>query len=383
MKKVIFLLLITSILFACSPQTNDEQAQVKVSLQSTLDALREEHHIPGAVLLVKTPEFEDVFVSGMTAFEDGNPITPDTMFGIGSITKTIVSALVLKLEAERKLSIHDPIGKYFPQYPRWGKITIEQLLNMTSGIFNYMNDKTYQDDLNAHFKQNWNTEQMIGLAYKHTDDFKPGSSWNYTNTAYLLLGEIIAQVSKQSVSDTLNKTFFKPYEMQHAYFGVNGYPSAVFNKMAKGYYNGVKMNSTLLTNLGSANGGMVMSANDLYTWLDHLFIKKDMLPENQLNEMLQPGPHSLGKLRPATAQFGLGLGIYQDSEFGEMLSFAGVTPVGTAMYVWLPEKNTLIIAMLGLDRHGDEDYDMLFIDKPFIRNVLIHSLPLQSHAYHQ
>jgi D-alanyl-D-alanine carboxypeptidase len=357
-------------LFACSPQTNEEQAKVKVSLQSALDSLGEEHHIPGAVLLVKTPGFEDVLVSGTTEFEDGKPITSDTMFGIGSITKTIISSLVLKLEAEGKLSIHDPIGQYFPQYPRWGKITIEQLLNMTSGIYNYMNDKTYQDDLNANFKQNWNTEQMIGLAYQHADDFNPGSSWNYTNTAYLLLGEIIAQVSKESVSDTLNQAFFKPYEMQHAYFAVNGYPSSVFNKMAKGYYNGVKMNSTLLTNLGSANGGMVMSANDLSTWLDHLFIKQDMLPQTQLHEMLQPAPHSLGKLRPATAQFGLGLGIYQDPEFGEMFSFAGVTPVSTAMYVWLPKNETLIIAMLGLDRHGDKDYDMLFIDKPFIKNVL-------------
>lgn len=371
MRKAIFAIMISSILFACTPQTNEEQAHAKVSLQNTLDSLREQHHIPGAVLLVKTPGFEDVFTSGMTAFEGGKPVTPDTLFGIGSITKTIVSAMVLKLEAEGKLSIHDPIGQYLPQYPRWGKITIEQLLNMTSGIFNYMNDKTYQDDLNAHFKQDWNTDQLIDLAYQHTDDFKPGSNWSYTNTAYLLLGEIISHVTKHSVSDTLNEAFFKPYKMRHAFFGVNGYPPAVFNQMAQGYYNGVRMNNMLLTNLGPATGGMVMSANDLSMWLDHLFIKKDLLPEKQLSEMLEATPHSLGKLRPPTAQWGLGVGVVRDPEFGKMISYAGVTPAGTAMYLWLPEKQILIIALVSLDRHGDKDYDILFLDKPFVRNILM------------
>lgn len=370
MRRTIILILITSILFACNPQTNEQHAKAKVSLQNTLDSLREKHHLPGAVLLVKTPDLHNVFTSGMTDFEGGETITPDTLFGIGSITKTIISAMILKLEAEGKLSIHDSIGSYFPQYPRWKNVTIEQLLNMTSGIFNYMNDKTYQNDLNANFQKNWNTDELIDLAYQHPDNFDAGTHWSYTNTGYLLLGKIITQVKKQAISDVLYTEFFAPLKMQHSFFGINGYAPAVFDQMAMGYYNGVKMNDSLLTNLGPATGGMVMSANDLSTWLDHLFIKKDLLPEKQLNEMLVSSPYSLGKLRPPTAQFALGVGVVQDPEFGEMISYTGVTPVGTSMYLWLPENQILIIAMVSLNRQGDKDYDMLFLDRPFIRNVL-------------
>jgi hypothetical protein len=113
-----------------------------------------------------------------------------------------------------------------------------------------------------------------------------------------------------------------------------------------------------------------MSANDLKIWFEHLFIQKDLLPKKQLNEMLTPAPKSLGKMRPPSAQFAMGVGVFDDAEMGNMISFTGVTPTGTAMYLWIPEKQTLIIAMATLDRHGDKDYDILFLDKPFVKDIL-------------
>lgn len=365
-----FLIILMSItLFSCSPKTNEDK-RLSESLQKSLDTLREEYHIPGAVLLVKTPDFEGVFTTGQTAFERGKPITSNTLFSIGSITKTFISTLILKLESEDKLSIHDPLSKYLPQYSRWENITIEQLLDMTSGINNYTNDDKFKNDLEQHFKQDWNSDLLIDMAYQYPDDFKPGTNWNYTNTAYLLLGKIIEKVTNESVSDALNDHFFKPLNMQHAFFGINGYPPSVFNQIALGYYNGVIMSPTLLTNLGPASGGMVMSANDLAIWLEHLFIKKDLLPEKQFNEMLTPATKSLGKMRPTSAQFAKGLGVFDDEEMGKMYSFTGVTPTGTAMYLWIPKKQTLMIAMATLDRHGDKDYDIFFLDKPFVKNIL-------------
>ncbi len=162
------------------------------------------------------------------------------------------------------------------------------------------------------------------------------------------MGKIIEHVTQQPVSKTY----------------------AASDRLAQGYYNGVLMKSSLLKNIGFASGGMAMSARDLATFLEHLFIQKDLLPEKQLSEMITGVPSSLGKMRPPNAQFALGLGVLNDGELGEIFSYTGVIPTGTAMYLWIPEKQTLIIAFASLDRYGDKDYDILFLDKPFVKNVL-------------
>lgn len=74
---------------------------------------------------------------GTTEYGGGRPVTPDSLFQIGSNTKAFTSAILLRLEADKVLSIDDTVGKWLPQYPAWKKVTIRRLLDMTSGIPNY------------------------------------------------------------------------------------------------------------------------------------------------------------------------------------------------------------------------------------------------------
>jgi len=118
----------------------------------------------------------------------------NSVFQIGSVTKQFTAVVILKLEKERKLSVKDKLSKYFPEYRYADKITIENLLNHVSGVYNYTN--------NGDFMQNHVTENLSQAAFWNMIkdkplDFVPGSKFNYSNSGYSILGYIIEKVTGQ------------------------------------------------------------------------------------------------------------------------------------------------------------------------------------------
>ena len=147
---------------------------------------------------------------GSTSLQDGKPICPDTLFRIGSITKSFTAVLVLQLEAAGVLDLHDPLGNWLPEYPAWSHFTIEQMLHMTSPLGEgYTDDPAFQRDVVADIHRTFRPGKLISYVYPGTG--APQPPWLYSNTNYVLAARIIAKATGTSYAGALKKGFLSRF----------------------------------------------------------------------------------------------------------------------------------------------------------------------------
>lgn len=210
----------------------------------------------GKVLLQKGYGYKNASDS---LFNDGN-----TIFQIGSITKQFTATVILKLQEQKKLDIHDKLSKYYPGYPKGDSITIENLLTHTSGIYNYTNDGKF---MNTEAVKPSNEEKMLALFRDKPLDFSPGTSWNYSNSGYLLLGYIIQKVAKMPYEQAVRTYIFQPLQMTHSGFDFTHLSDK--NK-AVGYFTyteKAKVPATIVdSSVSLSAGAMYTTVGDLYKW---------------------------------------------------------------------------------------------------------------------
>lgn len=165
------------------------------ALQQTLDKLVADG-VPGAIALRREGAKEWRAASGVADLKTKRPIRATDRFRIGSITKSFVSTVVLQLAGERRLTLDDTVERWLPGVvPNGGSITVRQLLNHTSGLYNYTDVPFYLQVLREPLRT-WRPLQLVQLAVAHPPLFAPGTSWSYSNTNYILLGLIIAEVDR-------------------------------------------------------------------------------------------------------------------------------------------------------------------------------------------
>jgi D-alanyl-D-alanine carboxypeptidase len=219
---------------------------------------------PGAAVLVK--KGGEVLLRkgyGMANLELGAPIEPETVFRIGSVTKQFTAAAVLMLEEQGKLALDDPIEKYVPGYPTQGHtITIEHLLNHTSGIKSY----TSVPELWALVGKDHTLEELIDLFKNQPMDFAPGRRWLYNNSGYVLLGAIIEKVSGQGYAEFLQEHIFTPLGMDNTRYDS---ASRIIPKRASGYTKGPEgpVNAPYISMSNPhAAGALISTVDDLARW---------------------------------------------------------------------------------------------------------------------
>jgi D-alanyl-D-alanine carboxypeptidase len=161
------------------------------ALEQALDRLVADG-VPGAITLQRQGGQEWHAQSGVADLRTREPIRARQRFRIGSITKSVVSTVALQLVAERRLRLNDTVERWLPGIvPNGDAITVRQLMNHTSGIYNYSDLPFYLQILRNPLKT-WRPRQLVDYAVAHPPLFAPGTSWSYSNTNYILLGLIVA-----------------------------------------------------------------------------------------------------------------------------------------------------------------------------------------------
>ena len=228
-------------------------------------------------------------VAGMSF--DSDAMRPEMILGAGSITKTFTATLILQLAEEGKLTLDDSLHEWLPAYLNIDStITIRQLLNHTSGIYNYTNSLAWNDSVAADMMRHWEAEEIVSK-FIRPRSFQAGIGWQYCNTGYLLLGMIAEKATGSEIAVEFRRRFLTPLgmasthleadeestlEMAHSWLDVDGdaIPDDIFTLPRPAIY------SSAWT-----AGAMFSTARDLTTWGRALY-GGQVLHDSSLQRML-------------------------------------------------------------------------------------------------
>ncbi|MFI6958636.1 serine hydrolase domain-containing protein [Nocardia sp. NPDC050408] len=186
------------------------------ALRPVITTLMKDNVIPGAVVVVKSPKQGNWTAAfGTRTIDSNEPMTVDDYFRVGSNTKTMTSTVILQLAQDGKLSLDDPIDKYWPGVPNGDRITIAQLNEMRSGLYSYTFDPQFNAALDNEPQKVWTPEELLAIAFAHPVNFQPGEKFEYSNTNFILLGLVIEKLTKTTAAESFQKRIFEPLSLKH------------------------------------------------------------------------------------------------------------------------------------------------------------------------
>ena len=216
---------------------------------------------------------------GLANVEHNVPVTEKTVIRIGSVSKQFFTTAILKLMEEGRLSIDDPVHKFFPDAPEtWKPIQVKHLMSHTSGLKREgpaYNNSVIQPDL-----------VIIKSAYSLPLDFKTGEKYQYCNLAYFMLAEIITQLSGMPWQDYIREKLFIPAGMKNS--GMTDFYPIIPNR-ASGYMhkNGVLVNADAMYAV-RPSGGFLSTSTDMILWDKALREKNIILKKENWELLWQP-----------------------------------------------------------------------------------------------
>jgi CubicO group peptidase (beta-lactamase class C family) len=289
-----------------------------------------------AVAVVKDGKVVALRGYGYADAESRVPVTPDTLFEIGSITKQFTATIVMMLVEEGKVSLDEKARTYLPQLPEaWSGVTVRNLLNHTSGIPNYTAKPGFSWD------HDFTPDEILKLASEPPVDFAPGERWEYSNTNYYLAGMIIEKLTGHALARELADRVFKPLGMAHTRLADE---QPIIPNRARGYAWTDRLINAPLLHRGAADGaGAILScANDMAKWAAALSAGT-LLKPSSYRAMESPARLNDGSF--TKYGFGWAIGIRNGHR---LFDHSGGTGGFSTMISRYPDDNLIVVVLTNL-----------------------------------
>ncbi len=185
-------------------------AEVLQQAQDVFLETAETSGVIGGFMLIRTAGNDHTSSFGSTVRGGDQAPTADTVFRIGSNTKTFTGTLILQLVDEGVLALDGPVSRYRTDVPRGEDITIEMLLKMRSRLANYTDDDAWAEAIMTSPKEAVDPEEMLAIAFKQDLLFEPGSKYQYSNTNTVLLGMIAEKLTGKDLTTLVSERLATP-----------------------------------------------------------------------------------------------------------------------------------------------------------------------------
>ncbi len=319
----------------------DNQAQTQIENQlERIDAFFEEsveHGFSGAMLVAKG---DKILLNKGYGFADKakkHKNTANTVFDIGSVTKQFTAAAVLTLVEQKKLSLSDPLNKFFEHLPKDKQnITLHQLLSHSSGLVGGLGEGDfYHITTDKFFSQLFATELL----------FAPGTQFHYSNVGYSTLARVIELVSHTDYEEYINRHLFQPTGMQQTGYLLPDWQSSQLSKgygynvfdvgsMVERYQKDGKIAWTL-----KGNGGINSTQNDMYKW--YLALRNNsVLTKQSLTKLTTP---YIKERENSDVHYAYGWGVFNSKRDTKVVTHNGSNGISYHNFRWFVDEDIVII----------------------------------------
>jgi D-alanyl-D-alanine carboxypeptidase len=313
-----------------------------VALTGSIQQVMRVAAIPGAIVGVwQRGQAPYVHTFGVSSMAPRRPMSAAMYMRIGSETKTFTITALLELVDRRKVGLDQPIARYISGVPDGNVITIRELAEMRSGLYNYTDDSAWARAFLHNPHRQWKPQELLRYGFSHPLLFKPGSQYRYSNTNTVLLGLVIEKESGQSLAGYIGQHVLRPDQLAHTIFP-NG--AAIPFPHARGHTyenpDGKTVNPTNWNpSWGWAAGAMISTLSDLHAWARDVATGRLLTPATQRQrERFLP-------IR-GLAGAGYGLGLFDvNGWIGHNGSLTGYE----SLVIYLPSRRATVVVLVNSD----------------------------------
>jgi D-alanyl-D-alanine carboxypeptidase len=390
--KNLFYLIILATAFTLLLVSCNRNKQVKTNsnvemtglLQARLDSLTVNQIVPGVTLSVRLSDGTDISLSsGLADVENKIAMKPDDIMLSGSVGKTYVAAVILKLYEQGLIDLKAKAISYLPDADWFQKvqnapdITVEMLLNHTAGIPEYVYQKELWQAISENRDKEWSVEERFAFAGDEPAANAPGKGWAYADSHYLVLGLIIEKVTGRTYYDVLDEMILGPCNLEHTLHSdrrsIPGLIPGYTNLTGEFLLPRRVLNDNMYAfnpQMEWTGGGLASSVSDLTLWARQLYGGSLLKPET-MKLMLTPAPYKTTLFEDA----GYGLGSFiAETDGVKYYGHTGFSPGYITYLQYLPDYQIA----LALQVNDDSSHDNFSLKEYFntIKQVVLnHNSP--------